>query len=145
MIGRSNRSKLVGDFIRNHREAMKMSQKNLGQCFSPPVTTQFISNIERGVTPLPVIHVTMLAKALSASDAEIMNLLEKEYALKLSGRIGKTGQAVEAGARSSPPPLMVSDKDYFFIRKLYDAYRVADTSTQTAFAAVCENMLKLPR
>ncbi|MEO5970637.1 MAG: helix-turn-helix transcriptional regulator [Bdellovibrionia bacterium] len=145
MIGRSNRSKLVGDFIRNHREAMKMSQKNLGQCFNPPVTTQFISNIERGVTPLPVIHVTMLAKALSASDAEIMSLLEKEYALKLSGRVGKLGHASETGTVSGPPPLIVSDRDYNFIRSLYDAYRVADTSTQTAFAAVCENMLKLSK
>jgi transcriptional regulator with XRE-family HTH domain len=149
MIGRSNRSKLVGDFIRNHREALKMSQKNLGQCFNPPVTTQFISNIERGVTPLPVIHVTMLAKALSASDAEIMNLLEKEYALKLSGRMGKVGESMEGGPALTgapvPSSLIISDRDYFFIRKLYDAYRVADSSTQTAFAAVCENMLKLQR
>ena len=143
MIERSNRSKLVGDFIRNHREAMKMSQKNLGQCFKPPVTTQFISNIERGVTPLPVIHVTLLAKALSASDSEIMSLLEKEYALKLSGRVGRTSPSNEE--RTASPPLIVSDKDYFFIRKLYDAYSTADTKTQTAFAAVCENMLKLTR
>ena len=143
MIGRSNRSKLVGNFIRTHREALKMSQKALGQCFTPPVTTQFISNIERGVTPLPIIHVSMLAKALSASDAEIMNLLEKEYAMKLSGRLGAATSA--EGVSPTPAPLIVSEKDYSFIRKLYDAYRVADTSTQTAFAAVCENMLKLSK
>ncbi len=74
-----------------------------------------------------------------------MNLLEKEYALKLSGRIGRLGEPPVAGAASSPPPLMVSERDYFFIHKLYNAYRVADTSTQTAFAAVCENMLKLTK
>jgi len=122
-----------------------MSQKNLGQCFDPPVTTQFISNIERGVTPLPVIHVTTLAKALAANDTEIMSLLEKEYALKLSGRLGKGALPNGAAGIAGPAPLVVSDKDYSFIRKLYDAYRVADTGTQTAFATVCENMLKLTR
>jgi hypothetical protein len=145
MIARTNRSKLLGDFIRNHREAMKMSQKNLGQCFNPPVTTQFISNIERGVTPLPVTHVTVLAKALAASDAEIMSLLEKEYALKLSGRMGKVDSAEAGAVSSTPPPLMVAEKDYPFIQKLYDAYRVSDSGTQLAFVAVCENILKMKR
>jgi hypothetical protein len=92
-----------------------------------------------------VSHVTVLASALSANDSEIMNLLEKEYALKLSGRIGKMNQFQGATVSLSDPSLTVSDKDYFFIRKLYDAYRMADKNTQLAFATVCENMLKLTK
>ena len=41
--------KLVGAFIRQRREALGLSQRALGLLFSPPVTTQFISNVERGV------------------------------------------------------------------------------------------------
>ncbi|MBC7396603.1 MAG: helix-turn-helix transcriptional regulator, partial [Bdellovibrionales bacterium] len=39
----------VGAFIRQKREEKGFSQKELGQKFEPPVTTQFVSNLERGI------------------------------------------------------------------------------------------------
>ena len=48
----NKKPRLVGNFIRQKREALGLSQRALGQKFTPPVTTQFISNVERGVTPL---------------------------------------------------------------------------------------------
>ncbi|MFZ9594898.1 MAG: helix-turn-helix domain-containing protein [Bdellovibrionia bacterium] len=146
MSGKLNRVRLVGDFIRKNREALNLSQKALGQLLEPPVTTQFISNIERGVTPLPAVQVPFIAKALSASDAEIQSLLEKEYAIKLSERLGRKSDSMsEGGDPSHPPTLLVANKDYVFIRKLYDAYRLADPGTQSAFVAVCENMLRIQK
>src|SRR5690606_28317860 len=87
--GQPRNPRLVGTFIRQRRDALRLSQRALGQLFDPPVTTQFISNVERGVTPLPPAHVPTLAKALVADENEIMSLLEREYAVKLSGRLGK--------------------------------------------------------
>src|SRR3989338_5404080 len=100
MVDSNKRSKVVGEFIRKQREALGMSQKALGQLFSPPVTTQFISNVERGVTPLPPVHIPVLAKFLATTEMEIMALLEKEYALKLTGRLGRSGTSPEEGGFS---------------------------------------------
>ena len=147
MVDSIKRLKLVGEFIRKRRESLRMSQRALGMLFTPAVSTQFISNVERGVTPLPPIHVPTLAKALMIPDSEIMVLLEKEYALKLNGRLGKgadpSGGA--AGAGGGMPTLVVAAEDYEFVRKLYDAYRTSDGQTKQAFATVCESILKVPK
>src|SRR3954469_19062686 len=97
MLNVIKRPKLVGEFIRKRREALGLSQRALGLLFEPAVTTQFISNVERGVTPLPPAHVPTLAKALLVSEDEIMSLLEREYSLKLSGRLGKMASGAGAG------------------------------------------------
>lgn len=149
MVDLSKRPRLVGNFIRQRREALGLSQRALGLLFTPPVTTQFISNVERGVTPLPPAHVPILAQALKINDAEIMSLLEKEYTLKLSDRIGKTGDG-DAGASDSAlamilPSLQVSKTDYDFIKSVYDAYKQADPKTRQAFATVCETILSVPK
>ena len=144
MIELNKKVRLVGDFIRKRREALKMSQRALGLLFDPPVTTQFISNVERGVTPLPPSHIPILAKALTVSPSEITVLLEKEYALKLSGRLGHA----ENGSSDHLdiwPNLVVSKADYEFMKSLYDAYRVSDDKTKQAFSTVCESILVIQK
>lgn len=141
--------KLVGSFIRKRRESLGLSQRALGMMFDPPVTTQFISNIERGVTPLPPAHVPTLTKALLVSEEEFLALLEREYTAKLSDRLGK-GEGVPQPVEGTPPAselvqLVISHMDYDFIRNLYDAYRQADPKTRQAFTTVCESMLNLPK
>lgn len=133
---------LVGQFIRNRRDVLGLSQRALGQFFTPPVTTQFISNIERGVTPLPPAHVPVLAQALQVTEQEILLLLEREFAAKLTGRLGVS---VSAPPPESQSQLLVSGPDYAFMRSLYDAYRSADPRTRQAFATVCESMLNVPK
>ena len=142
--------KLVGSFIRQRRESLGLSQRALGMLFDPPVTTQFISNIERGVTPLPPAHVPTLVKALLVSEEEIMGLLEREYTAKLSGRLGKAegSQLPLPGGtelKDSIPQILVKTTDYDFIRSLYDAYKTADDKTRQAFATVAESILSLPK
>src|SRR3954468_24483763 len=102
MVELTGRLRLVGEFIRKRREMMGMSQRALGMLFDPPVTTQFISNVERGVTPLPPAHVPVLAKAISVEEKEIMALLEKEYAMKLSGRLGIAELPMNADGGETP-------------------------------------------
>lgn len=146
MIESSKRPKIVGNFIRQRREALNLSQRALGLLFDPPVTTQFISNVERGVTPLPPAHVPTLTKALQVSEAELMGLLEKEYTSKLSGRLGLPQDAVLAngnGNGNGHHSGMTSSPEYDFIQSLYQAYTLADSQTRKAFAGLCQSMLGL--
>ncbi len=140
MVDEVKRPKLVGSLIRSRRESLGLSQRALGQLFTPAVTTQFISNIERGVTPLPPVHVATLARALQMPEAEITALMEREYTFKLSERLGRPGEAGN-GAGALP---VSSPEDLAFMRSLYDAYRRADQKTKDAFANVCVSMLKVP-
>src|SRR5689334_20936874 len=140
----NQRPKLVGAFIRQRREGLGLSQRALGLIFEPAVTTQFISNVERGVTPLPPAHVPTLCKALQVSEGEIMSLLEQEYTLKLSGRLRRDGGATLVNTQSANA-LSISTHDYSFMRSLYEAFRQADASTRQAFFSVCESILKVPQ
>lgn len=144
MVDTIKKARIVGEFIKQKRESLRMSQRALGMMFEQPVSTQFISNLERGVTPLPPAHVPTLAKALMTSEQELMALLEKEYAIKLSGRLGKTSS--EPGSvqayNSMKPVLEVAATDLEFMRKVYEGYRCADGQARQAFAAACENLLK---
>lgn len=126
----TNRPKIVGNFLRRKREALNLSQRALGLLFDPPVTTQFISNVERGVTPLPPAHVPTLARALQVSDTELMGLLEKEYTHKLSGRLGL-------------PQEPAVTPEYDFVQSVYQAYQLADSQTRQAFAGLCQSMLNI--
>lgn len=138
--------RLIGQFIRTRREALGLSQRALGQLFTPTVTTQFISNIERGVTPLPPIHVGTLSRALGVAENELLALLEKEFSAKLSGRMGRPEDIAESsGQTPSPTMMIVQASDAAFMQAVYSAYRGADEKTRQAFATVCESMLGISR
>jgi transcriptional regulator with XRE-family HTH domain len=140
MVESSKRPKIVGNFIRERREQLGLSQRALGLLFNPPVTTQFISNVERGVTPLPPAHIPTLTKALNVSDAEITALLEKEYTFKLSDRLGR---APDVSTSGNGTQFSVAEVDANFMRHLYEAYARADTKTRQTFHNVCESVLNI--
>jgi len=138
--------RIVGHFIRQRRESIGLSQRALGQKFDPPVTTQFISNVERGVTPLPPSHIPVLTEALKISESEIRALLEKEFTAKLAHRLGRDPNALDDGGANLAPSmkdLLVDTSHFEFIEGLYEAYRKASPSTQTAFHTVCESLLQM--
>jgi transcriptional regulator with XRE-family HTH domain len=84
---------LVGAFLKRKREERGLSQRALGQLLTPPCTTQFISNIERGVTTLPPTHVPHLAAALGFKSAELMRVLKEEFGHRVAGKAGQTEAA----------------------------------------------------
>jgi transcriptional regulator with XRE-family HTH domain len=150
MLSKSaTRPRLVGSFIRQRREEAKLSQRALGMLFSPPVTTQFISNLERGVTPLPLNHVVVLTRALGIEETELLSLLEKEYTLKLSGRLSQIDGAhgfspsTVTHTSISRDEVAVAHEDLEFIRLLYDGYRRADGKTRQIFHNLCETVLPI--
>jgi transcriptional regulator with XRE-family HTH domain len=145
-MSESKRPRLVGAYIRQRREVLGLSQRALGLLFTPTVTTQFISNVERGVTPLPPVHVPTLAKALSVEESEIMSLLEKEYSAKLTERLGHH----DAGSSHEPAPhvipgLTMKPADADFMKDLYRAYQAADPKTRQTFDTVCETILNVSK
>ena len=150
MVDLVKKFKIVGSFVKQKRNEQGLSQKALGALFTPAVTTQFISNIERGVTPLPVAHLGVLAKALKVSDSEIKALLEKEYAFKLGSEVSSLANGSgeihnSVSGNLSNPSLKVQENDLEFMRSLYEAYRLSDSPTRQTFATLCEGLLKVPR
>ena len=139
---------IVGTFIREKRESLNLSQKALGQIFEPPVTTQFISNLERGVTPLPPAHVPTLAKALGIAQDALMILLEKEYAAKLNSRLGRADSPVlpngHAGAHDGSSALSVAPEHLDLMKRIYDAYQKADPQMQAQLRSLCDQVLSSP-
>lgn len=150
---------LVGHFLRQRREALGLSQRALGQKFSPPVTTQFISNVERGVTPLPPGHIPTLSRELKLPEAELLSVLEREYMMKLSDKLGAQQAEAASGMggneghsalaemakRPLPQALLVEDQDFEMMRSLYDAYRSADEKTREEFEALCIRLLRMSK
>jgi transcriptional regulator with XRE-family HTH domain len=145
---------LVGTFLRQKRETLSLSQRQLGMKFEPPVTTQFISNLERGVTPLPPHHVPTLARELRIEESELLALLEREYAQKINDRIHRPSQ--ERAAEPAPAGggivtsttlrnLVVEEKDAEFIRAVYQAYSLSDRETKENFVSVCQKILRMTK
>lgn len=132
----------VGLFLREKREAVGLSQRALGQLFEPPVTTQFISNIERGVTPLPHVHIPTLVRALRLQESELIMVLEREYAAKISNRVGRPDLASTVPGL---PGFRIADEDRAYFQALYDSYRVSDPKTREAFQSVCDTLLRTPK
>src|SRR6187402_391868 len=110
----------VGSFIRQKREEKHLSQKELGQKFSPAVTTQFISNLERGITPVPAVHISALVKSLELNEHELMALMEKEYAAKLTHKIA--GSPMGGSNESAPAVLVVAKQDEVFFKFIAQSY-----------------------
>jgi transcriptional regulator with XRE-family HTH domain len=130
------RPKLVGAYIRDRRESLGLSQKALGQLFQPAVTTQFISNIERGVTPLPPSHIATLARALSVSETELLQVLEREYVQKLSGKLGR--ESAQQNSEALAVSFQGEEREFF--ASLYERYRRADEKTKKTFQSLCESI-----
>lgn len=128
---KSNKRGPLGQFIRSRREALGLSQKGLGLQLSPPVTTQFISNIERGVTPLPLSHLPAVAKGLAVAESELVVLLEQEYGFRLSTKLVSS-------------PSLQAEPDLQYVQEIFRAFRSADPSTRKSFVETCSNLFKIP-
>lgn len=140
-------SNLVGAFIRQKREALGLSQKSLGQLFNPAVTTQFVSNVERGITPLPTNHIPTVLNALKIQEKELMAVMEKEYVHKLSHKLGKGDLPFHSehlpASSFDPKSIKVDEKHWAFFNEIYFAYARADHETQKTFWQVCQTVLKV--
>ena len=131
----------VGAFIRQKREDKGFSQKELGQRFEPAVTTQFVSNLERGITPIPAVHVQALVRALEIREQELMLLMEKEYAAKLTHKIA--GQSMEIGSEHAPAVIVVPRADEEFFNWMVQSYNNLNESDRQQFKGQLKSWFEL--
>ncbi len=131
----------VGSFIRTKREEKGLSQKELGQKFEPAVTTQFVSNLERGITPVPAVHITALVRALEINEQELMLLMEKEYAAKLTFKIA--GQHSEHNGENAPAVLVVPKLDEDFFKWIVQSYNNLSEIDRVQFKAQLKSWFEL--
>lgn len=131
----------VGSFIRQKREEKRLSQKELGQKLNPPVTTQFISNLERGITPVPAVHIQAIVKSLEVNEHELMALMEKEYAAKLTHKIA--GHHGEQSAESAPAVMVVAKQDEEFFKFMVQSYNNLSDVDRAQFKAQIQSWFEL--
>jgi transcriptional regulator with XRE-family HTH domain len=134
---------IVGSFLRSKREAVGLSQRALGQLFAPPVTTQFISNIERGVTPLPPVHIPTLVRALQLTESELISVLEREYATKINHKFNRSSNGENDS--SFHPLVHTAEEDRSYFQAIYDSYSRLDSQQRETFQSVCETLLGVPK
>lgn len=130
----------VGSFLREKREAKGLSQKELGQKFVPPVTTQFVSNLERGITPIPAPHIQSLVRALDLNEPELMVLMEKEYAAKLTHKIA--GQHFEHQG-DAPAVLVIARHDEEFFKWVVQSFNNLSDADRAQFKAQIQSWFEL--
>jgi transcriptional regulator with XRE-family HTH domain len=85
--------KLVGQFIREMREKRNLSQGDVAKLLSLK-TAQSISNIERGVSPLPRAKIKKLSEILGIAKAELMSVALREVQDRYARAAGVTGGAL---------------------------------------------------
>lgn len=130
----------VGSFIRQKREAKGLSQKELGQKFEPAVTTQFVSNLERGITPIPAVHIQALVRSLDLNEAELMVLMEKEYAAKLTSKI--SGHHMDHG-ENAPAVLVIAREDEEFFKWVVQSFNNLSDVDRAQFKAQLKSWFEL--
>ena len=130
----------VGSFLREKREAKGFSQQELGQKFVPPVTTQFVSNLERGITPIPAPHIQSLVRALDLNESELMVRMEKEYAAKLTHKIA--GQSFEHQG-DAPAVLVIPRHDEEFFKWVVQSFNNLSDADRAQFKAQIQSWFEL--
>jgi len=141
-------TRLIGAYIRQKREILGLSQRELGQRLTPPVTTQFISNMERGVTPLPAVHIHAIAQALGVPEGEITQIMEKEFLLRITEKTRTAGAAADSlpteGTQEETKALLVRESYYEFFVRLDEILPQASLPQLDALAHLCESQFRIP-
>ncbi len=85
--------KLVGQFIREMREKRNLSQGDVAKLLSLK-TAQSISNIERGVSPLPRAKIKKLSEILGIPKSDLMSVALREVQDRYARAAGVNGGAL---------------------------------------------------
>jgi transcriptional regulator with XRE-family HTH domain len=124
--------KQIGSFIRELRESRGLSQGDVAKLLNLK-TAQSISNIERGVSPLPRAKIKKLADVLGIRKGEIVTIVLRE----VQDRYAK---AAGVQARSIVVPNDLTAEDYGTLLTLTERLTVAKTTER---AALRKQMKKL--
>lgn len=92
--------KQVGTFIKNLREKRGLSQADVAKLLSLK-TAQSISNIERGVSPLPKAKIKRLADILGVKKSDIVTMVLGEVQERVAKAAGVQSRSIVVGSELS--------------------------------------------
>ena len=112
--------KHVGSFIKVLREKKGLSQADVAKLLSLK-TAQSISNIERGVSPLPRAKIKRLADVLGIKKGEIVTVVLREVSDRVSKAAGVQSKSLVMG-----PDL--SNEDFAMLSSLAERLSIAKSA-----------------
>ena len=101
--------RIFGEFIRGAREVSGLSQAQVASQLGLK-SPQFISNIERGIAPLPRTQVAALSKILKISKDDILDALVEDIRHSYMNAIQEEGVPT-ANSASAPLKKLKTAKD----------------------------------
>jgi transcriptional regulator with XRE-family HTH domain len=123
--------KLVGSWITKRRELKGISQAQLAKRLGVN-TAQSVSNIERGIAPLPHAHVSELSRALGVKRELVVNKVVEEFRKSWMAASGKTKKAAPKGKKAKTPKKAQPKKTAKPVNKVRLASRVLATKARKA-------------
>ncbi|MBI3542891.1 MAG: helix-turn-helix transcriptional regulator [Deltaproteobacteria bacterium] len=125
--------KHVGSFIKQLREKKGLSQADVARLLSLK-TAQSISNIERGVSPLPRAKIKKLADILGIRKGEIVNVVMREMQERVSKAAGVQARSIVLGPEHS-------QEDFSLLSSLADRFREAKTNERSQLKKAVRKLL----
>ena len=125
--------KIVGQFIRGMREKRNLSQGDVAKLLSLK-TAQSISNIERGVSPLPRAKIKKLSEILGIAKNELMSVALREVQDRYARAAGVNGAATLA-------PEGLSREDVSLVQTLISELKESDTGRKTELKLAVRKIL----
>jgi hypothetical protein len=81
---------MVGRLLERQRQALYLSKSEIGRRFTPPVTPQFIFNVETGRVRLPISRVTQACEILSIKPLELVEAYVTDSRNEIIDQLGIT-------------------------------------------------------
>lgn len=118
---------LLGKFLKKLRVKNKLSQKELATRLGLK-TSQFISNIERGVSQIPSTKIREFANVLNFEADDLANMLSESY----KNKICKRNSLIESN----------SDDD-IFLKNFIIAWKTAGDKDKESLKIIISKMLNI--
>lgn len=92
--------KKLGEYLRRKREALRLTQSEVAQRLGYG-SPQFISNIERGISNVPVKSLRIMIDLYQISANEVINILLEDKRRALLRQLGLSEESLEASPEGS--------------------------------------------
>lgn len=127
--------KQVGLYVRELRERRGLSQGDVAKLLKLK-TAQSISNIERGVSPLPRAKIKRLADVLGVRKADILSILLREVQDRYSKAAGVQARSIVVGNN-------LSSDEFALLNSLVEKLGTAKSTQRNALAKQMKKMLSV--
>lgn len=125
--------KYVGNFIKELREKKGLSQSDVARMLNLK-TAQSISNIERGVSPLPRTKIKRLADVLGVKKGDIVGVVMQEVQERVAKAAGVQSRAIVVGNE-------LSGEEFELVSGLVQRLRSAKTNERVSLKKQVRKLL----